>query len=280
MSYESSNYTTEKVEISLIYDKEHKGYTAISKQFPESVSEGNTKGEAIKNFGKMISLVDNDVPYEPIVLDNFDNIIPLLDFSLPNTMYFIQVLQRRKDNPGLKTDVRTINNYYIYELADLIKLKTNIAEDCIKYNARAYINLNRLNSVDIALNTVKVIAELMLKGQFKQIKNAYTKSCGSYHSEEDEVGEGSKKTFGYNSEPNKKWVVDIDTKVEAIIEEIISFIESLYKEAKSGNKILARIPTKNGVHLICEGFHLDKFSKKYGGITVGKNSPTILFIKL
>ena len=83
--------------------------------------------------------------------DNFHIIEHLLDFKEPNTFYFIQILKRRKDNPGLKTDVQTIDNLYIYTPEDLNKLREKIVERCTKNNARAYINLNRLDTEKIAL---------------------------------------------------------------------------------------------------------------------------------
>ena len=121
------------------------------------------------------------------------------------------------------------------------------------------MNLNRLDTQVIALNTMKSIADYLLNGQYQQVKNAYATACGSHHSEH-----------------NKKWVVDIDTKDETFINDIITYINELYVEAKSTNKILARIPTKNGVHLICNGFRMDKFMTKFPGMTVTKNSPTVL----
>ena len=263
MSYEGSTFSTEKVEIILIQDKELGGYTATSKQFPESTSEGNTKGEAIEAFGAMVDELEKVKSDKPDSVDNFDQIKGLLDFSIPNTMYFIQILQRRKDNPGLQKDVRVINNYYIYEAADMVKLKARIVEDCTKYNARAYMNLNRLDTQVIALNTMKSIADYLLNGQYQQVKNAYATSCGNHHSEH-----------------NKKWVVDIDTKDKTFINDIFTYINELYVEAKSTNKILACIPTKNGVHLICNGFRMDKFMTKFPGMTVTKNSPTVLYINL
>lgn len=249
------------ISITLIEDEKLKGYTAISKDFPEVVSEGNTEGEALANFGHMLDRYQEDISDTSTSVDNFSLISGMLDFSVPNTMYFIQILQRRKDNPEMNKDVRVINNYYIYTHADMIKLKNKIVEDCTKYNARAYINLNRLDTEKIGLYTQKIIADFLINKQYAQIKNAYASACGNHH-----------------SEPNKKWVVDIDSKDEDFIQSVIDYIYHLYTEAKTKNSILAKIPTKNGVHLICEGFRMDHFSKQFPGMTVNKNAPTILYI--
>lgn len=249
------------ISITLIEDEKIKGYTAISRDYPEVVSEGDTEGEALANFGHMLNLLQEDTSESETSIDNFDLITGMLDFSLANTMYFIQILQRRKDNPEMNKDVRVINNYYIYTHADMVKLKNKIVEDCTKYNARAYINLNRLDTEKIGLYTQKIIADFLINKQYAQIKNAYASACGNHH-----------------SESNKKWVVDIDTKDQGFIQSVEEYINHLYTEAKTTNRMVARIPTKNGVHLICEGFRLDYFAKQFPGMTVNKNSPTILYI--
>lgn len=258
------NDKIKEIFITLIEDNKDLGYTAISSDHPEVISEGNTEGQAIANFGKMLDVVYYGSDGQKTTsnhIDNFDLIGSMLDFTLPNTMYFVQTLQRRKDNPTMVKDVRVINNYYIYSNADLIKLKNKIIEDCTKYNARAYINLNRLDTERIGLCTQKIIAEYLLNQQYVQIKNAYASACGTYHSEK-----------------NKRWVVDIDTKDENEIQLVSNFIKELYTEAKSTNRIINTVPTKNGVHLICEGFRMDHFSKRFPGMSVHKNSPTILYI--
>ena len=196
-----------------------------------------------------------------MAVDNFEIIGSLMDFSRPNTMYFIQILKRRKDNPDMTTGVKVIDNYYINSIEDLVKLKDRIVNDCNERNARAYINLNRLDTLNVAKHTIKIIIDYILNEQYAQVKNAYATACGTHH-----------------SEPRKKWVVDIDTKDEDEIQAVTDYINALYIEAKSDNKILASIPTKNGVHLISEGFNMKKFMDTFPGMTVTKNSPTVLYI--
>ena len=45
--------------------------------------------------------------------NNFELIEQLLDFTLPNTFYFIQILKRRKDNPEMKYSESMIDNFYL-----------------------------------------------------------------------------------------------------------------------------------------------------------------------
>ncbi len=204
--------------------------------------------------------------------DNFHIIEHLLDFKEPNTFYFIQILKRRKDNPGLKTDVQTIDNLYIYTPEDLNKLREKIVERCTKNNARAYINLNRLDTEKIALQTLRKIADLVIQGDYRAVKNVYSSVCGTYHSESE-----------------KRWVVDIDSDVIHLKDEVRQVIEILQSEIKGHNyRILAEIPTRSGVHLITNPFNMHLFRKimaeranpsedGYLKIDVQKNSPTILY---
>ena len=84
-------------------------------------------------------------------VDNFEIISSLLDFPRDKSFYFMQVLKRRKENPELKSNSVVINNYYLYEKGDLEKLRERIVEDCVKNNARAYINVNTLDLEKIAM---------------------------------------------------------------------------------------------------------------------------------
>lgn len=204
-------------------------------------------------------------------VDNFDAIEPLLDFDRPNSFYFVQVLKRRKENPEMKTNARTINIYYLYSKKDLISLKEKIVNDCQHNNARAYINLNRLDAYLVALYTQKIIIEFMIGGQFFAVKNAYTTACGNYHSDK-----------------KAKWVIDIDvvdaegkvdiTQIE-LSDNIIATIQELHKENNKKNyEIVAKLPTKNGHHIITNPFNRMKFDKKHPGITCYTNSPTVLYV--
>jgi hypothetical protein len=204
--------------------------------------------------------------------DNFNLVTNLLDFENERSFYFIQILKRRKENPEMKQNVRVINNYYVYSKEDLEKIKSRIVEDCEKHNARAYINLNRLDTEKIALYTLKITTDYIIQGDYKAVKNAYSTACGSHHSEK-----------------NKRWVVDIDENALHLKASIRKVIEELHDEIKGNKyKILEEIPTRSGIHLITNPFNMQKFrelmlemgksDENYIGIDVHKNSPTILYL--
>lgn len=198
--------------------------------------------------------------------DNFEKISNLLDWSEPGTFYFVQILKRRKENSEMKSGTSVIDNLYIYEKEDLEKLKSKIIERCEKHNARAYINLNKLDLENIALYTSREILNCIIKKDFKSVKNVYASVCGSYHSDD-----------------NKKWIIDIDKETIPYIEEVREIVKKLHLEITNRSyRILDEIPTKNGIHIISNPFNMEKFNKEVNHIPykieVQKNSPTLLFI--
>jgi hypothetical protein len=198
--------------------------------------------------------------------DNFEQIEKLLDWSISGTFYFVQILKRRKENPEMKTGTAVIDNFYIYNDSDLTKLKERIVERCSKHNARAYINLNRLDLEKVAMYTAKQVMDYIIAKDFKSVKNAYATVCGSHHSESE-----------------KKWIIDIDEEMLPHKEEIVEIVNKLHSEILGKNYgIVAEIPTRTGVHLISNPFNMEKFrletSKMLFIIDIQKNSPTLLYI--
>lgn len=211
--------------------------------------------------------------------DNFKLISTLLDFSEPRTFYFLQIIKRRKDNPEMKTGVSLIDQFYLYTPEDLEKLREKIIERCTKSNARAYINLNRLDLEKVAMHTVKQIMEYVIQKDYKSVKNAYATVCGSHHSEK-----------------NKRWLIDVDEEFLEKRDEIRQIVEKLHEEMSTASngkvkyKILAEIPTRTGVHIITEPFNMEKFRQitldisrrenndKILKVDIQRNSPTVLFI--
>jgi len=179
-------------------------------------------------------------------------------------MYFIQILKRRKENPEMEKGVRVMDNFYIYSIEDLEKFENRIIEICEKNNARAYINVNKLDIERIALFVMKKVADLIVQNQFKSIKNVYPTVCGQHSSEE-----------------NKRWIVDIDTNELPYKENIIEIINELHIQTKKNYKILAEIPTKSGLHLISNPFNLKEFNDKLWKLNikvdVHKSTPTLLY---
>jgi hypothetical protein len=193
--------------------------------------------------------------------NNFNLIRPLLTFENDGDFYFLQILKRRKDNPGMVGDSQTIDNIYIYSIDTFNNLEEKIIKMCQDNNARAYIRLNKRNNKKVAMTVLKKTVDLISCGDYKAIKNVYESACGLSHSDEQ-----------------KKWIIDIDVKELDPLDlekEVRTFIYDL--QPFTGDKVIVKLPTKNGYHLITTPFRLDKFKKQFPTIDVHKDNPSILY---
>lgn len=195
-----------------------------------------------------------------MMVNNFEKIKGLLNFTSKNDFYFLQVIQRRKENPNINRSERLIRSFYIYSIEQFERSMPFIIELCDAFNARAYISLNKKDCHKVATTTMVNVAELINNGNYHAVKNAYDSACGTYKGE------------------NLTWVVDIDTKDVSFADEMRKLIENC--EPKDRQTIVAEIPTKNGIHFITRPFNRAQFSKATTeDITIHTNSPTLLYIK-
>ena len=201
-------------------------------------------------------------------MNNFDQIRGMLDFSIPGTFYFLQILKRRKDNPELGKDMIHIADYYIDSLAKYDDLKPMVIRQCEAENARAYFRLNRRDEKRVASEALKLMLEYVLSENYKPAKSVYASCAGKYPSEK-----------------NKTWIVDLDwdgipqgfTK-EIYIDSVIFSIETITKSHKpDAVQNITRIQTMNGMHLIVSPFRLDEFEKHWPKIDVHRENPTVLY---
>ena len=197
--------------------------------------------------------------------NNFEQIRQLLDFSNPDTYYFLQILKRRKDNPDMDKDMIVIDDIFIYSLEQFNRMEDEIIKTCNVHNARAYFRLNKRSQKKTALQMLKRITDLIISENYKAVKNAYSSVSGEFHADED-----------------KKWIVDIDNFDNTKLGEsfrahaIYQNVESLQKETNR-EPLMITIPTKNGVHIVTRPFNLQKFKEMYPDVDVHKDNPTILY---
>lgn len=191
------------------------------------------------------------------MVNNFDQIKQLLKFENENEFYFIQILQRKKENPELGRNNRLVKAYYIYSIEKLEKYKEEIIKMCEVFNARAYIHLNRRNSKQVGFEMLELLATNLKLNQTDFLGNLYNSVCGHHHSDKD-----------------KTWIIDIDEEDPILVEAIET---ATYNIEPIGNKIIAWVPTKNGLHLITKPFNSKVFGEKYPEIDLHKNNPSILF---
>lgn len=174
------------------------------------------------------------------MIDNTLLIKSLLDFS-NNTTYKIMVLIRKKDQiiPENHQSARLIKIYYIDSIDCFNRHINTIKALCHLEKARAYVNLNGKNIDGIGLK-INYLCGLYLNNQQKG--NCWKSLYES--------------AFSLLPTKNKKWVIDVD--VKDFNEE--NFENCLSKVKPYGNKIITKIPTKNGFHYITKPFDLNSFN--------------------
>jgi len=155
--------------------------------------------------------------------------------------------------------MEVVDNFFLYNLEDFDKKIHKIVDSCKAHNARAYIRLNRRNLKKTGMMTLKKVTDLIISEDYKAIKNAYLSAAGEY-----------------NSEPRKKWIVDIDTKDVLYKNCVSNAVYELLKEA-DGGQIFGEIPTKAGYHIICNPFNVQKFRRLNFKEDIHKDNPTLLY---
>lgn len=190
------------------------------------------------------------------MIDNIDKILPFLQFESEDDFYYLQILQRKKENPQIGSNSRVIKNYYVTSKEYLLKYYDEIIKLCEVFNARASIRLNKRSFEKVGFKTMTNLANTMINKEYTFLKASYDRACG----------------LGHN-DPNKKWILDIDS--EEICPLMIPFINNI--EPK-GNKIYKALKSKSGFHLITKPFNLELFKDKYPKIEIHKDNPTNLYI--
>lgn len=199
-------------------------------------------------------------------IDNLEIIKPLLEFPHKNAFFFIQLLSRKKDHPkghigGSSNNSRLIKAYFIDSTEKLEKQYPEMIKLAEIMEARVMINLNPRNFQKAAFHLLQKVANQMANGDYYNIYKAYTSVCGEYHAEID-----------------KRFIIDLDGEDVEKEAEITQFVESLQKMiTNKPYKILAKIPTRNGLHIITNPFNIDTFAKSYPKIDIHRNNPTLLF---
>jgi hypothetical protein len=206
----------------------------------------------------------NKYPNKKIIINNFENIKPLLNFDNSDLFYYIQIISRKKDNSNLIKNSEIIKIFYIHSLKDFEFFKDKIIYISKINNARAYINLNRRNNKKIALQMLKKLAD-MISCNCYNIKNIYSSILGKF-----------------NAEPNKVWIIDIDyLQYDKSLGYFRTYFwnnqdhKNLLEELKEN--YLQKIETLNGLHYLVKPFDLRKFKIKYPTFTIHKDNPTLLF---
>ena len=215
------------------------------------------------------------------MIDNLEIIKPLLNFENKGDFYMLYVFKRKKDQPEGEKDnhqsVRTIKTYCIESISHLEQRYDEIKQLCEMFNARAYIHVQKQNHFDVSLNMMVALAQRIQDGNHKQ-KGLFDSVVGQIKTLE------------------KRWIVDIDSKNELYLHEVMNHINNhcepfnnkseIHTHTSAGvvisydriPKVIKMIPTKNGFHLITERFDVMEFKKRYPEIDIQKKNPTLLYL--
>lgn len=211
------------------------------------------------------------------MIDNFDQISKLLKWNSDDEFYFVQILQRKKDNPGnvngSNNSSRLIKAYYIDSLEKLNKQKEEMIALADMFNARVGINLNRRSYYKTAFNTLQAMANQLHNKEFKYLYRTWNTACGIHNGVDDKIWlldvdnlDPNSELFDMFDDPeNRRYsaLIDCINKAQPIV---------------NTNKIIARIPSKSGYHLITSGFDTREFSNLFPEIEIHRNNPTNLYI--
>jgi len=211
-----------------------------------------------------------------VMINNFDQIKKLLSFNSDDEFYFVQILQRKKDNPGnvngSNNSSRLIKAYYIDSLEKLNKQQDEMIQLANLFNARVGINLNKRSYYKTAFNTLQTMANQMHNKEFKYLYRTWNTACGVHNGVDDKI-----------------WLLDVDHitdqallamfdnpegRREYVLKEFINSSQPI----TNTNKVLAKIPSKSGYHLITSGFDTREFTKNFPDVCIHKNNPTNLYI--
>lgn len=199
------------------------------------------------------------------MINNFEIIKSYLDFSNPDTYYFLQLIQRRKDNPDLGKDMHIIDDIFIYNMEQYVRMESEIIATCKLHNARGYFRLNKRSLKKSAMQLLKKVTTMIIDENYKSVKNAYSSVSGEFNDDND-----------------KKWIVDIDNVILDSNfgynhESMLCTLKNLQIET-GREPLINLIPTKNGVHIITRPFNVSKFKLMFPNIDIHKDNPTILYI--
>jgi len=192
------------------------------------------------------------------MIDNFEQIKQYLTFDSSDDFYYVQIIQRRKENPELKTNNYMVKSYAISSIDYLEMKKKEIVTLCELHNARAYINLNKRSFEKCAYHSMKKLTDVILAKSFKSAKKVFDSVASAYSSDKE-----------------KKWLIDVDD-MEFPSPLMMAHIEHNCKPYEP-DKIIGVIKTLNGCHLITKPFNIVQFREKYPDVEVKKNSPTLLY---
>lgn len=170
-----------------------------------------------------------------VEIDNFDTCANLMKFDHPgDTIYFVKIIKRDKDNPGMKSTFGSctyLKEYYFKSIDEFMAAKDEIKMLCKAMNGRAYIHLNPRS---------KTIIDKYTQIELNKIaKNPYLRKKYGGH----EMALAAGRSFDTPDRPI--CLLDIDTDDMNVIRKIWQMLKE-----KDITPLTAYRSLNNGLHLI------------------------------
>lgn len=171
-----------------------------------------------------------------MITDNIDIVKSLLLFP-EGIFYYLQVIQRKKDNPDLEQDRKRYQCYIASERDFNIHI-TRVKKVCEDYNARAYICLVPKSLEKFGKACLLEYTKRVCSGDYSRVWDLPNRVAL-------DVDVRATGVF-----PKPRWMLDVDNPLW------INRIEEFCK-SKDIN-VVAKLKTPNGYHLIVEAFNPSK----------------------
>lgn len=208
--------------------------------------------------------------------DNFSKIKKLLKFDDEDKYYYVQILARKKENANSKS-VKTVKDFYISNMDYFDSHTDHIKKLCDFFNARAYIRMARRSWKATTFEMNVKMAQILRDQQFQFSRRLFSQAAGSKRAIAEDV---------------KIWHIDMDLEdFESpdlfwdgvyVVKDVIRSLQDDIRQRDY--KLIADIPTPNGLHILTEPFNVKAFTEdkhvQKMGLTnddIQKNNPTILY---
>ena len=169
-----------------------------------------------------------------MIIDNISKISSLLKFQ-EGIFYYVQVIQRRKENPELpKCDMKRYQTF-ITSMEDLKIHLPRIKKVCEDFNARAYISLVPKSLEKLAKQCALEYVKRINSGEYKRVWDIPNRLALSYDIRVKIPGE------------KPYWMFDVDNKEDK--DPILEFL------LKNKVEIVDTIETPNGCHIVVKVFN-------------------------
>ena len=180
-----------------------------------------------------------------MIVNNFHLIYPLLEFKTEGDFYYIQLLQRKKDQdvPANHQSVRTIKTYIVESVEYIKNKEQEIIDLCEYFKARAGINLHLRNHKNLSLDVLQKSIEMIKSGNYN-LSSVYDKVIGNNKSKTRPV-----------------WTLDLDEKDYDSVLKIINHLLMNFEDNNLKGQIYEILPTYSGYHLLTTPFNTLTFEK-------------------